>query len=114
MYGNSGQWYPEGVGGWQGYQNGIGGENNYVRYSKGRIIQLLRDWIAVQYNYQITVQREDKLDYTPSQLRHACAYSPSKIMMLQPGTFQLPEAGVSLSFFFCPYCGKLFYDKDSF
>ena len=83
----------------------------YVHYSRGQVLQMLRDYTVM--NTGKTIMCEEKLDDLPmNSLRHCCAESKSIITNLSPYTFQLPEAGIQFQFYFCMDCCKLFYPKD--
>lgn len=83
----------------------------YVHYSRGQVLQMLRDFVVM--NTGKTIVCEEKLDDLPmGSLRHCCAESKSIITSLSPYTFQLPEAGIQFQFYFCMDCCKLFYPKD--
>lgn len=83
----------------------------YVHYSRGQVLQMLRDYIVM--NTGKTIMCEEKLDDLPmNSLRHCCAESKSIITNLSPYTFQLPEADIQFQFYFCMDCCKLFYPKD--
>lgn len=83
----------------------------YVHYSRGQVLQMLRDYVVM--NTGKTIVCEEKLDDSPmGSLRHCCAESKSIITSLNPYTFQLPEAGIQFQFYFCMDCCKLFYPKD--
>lgn len=83
----------------------------YVHYSRGQVLQMLRDFVVM--NTGKTIMCEEKLDDLPmNNLRHCCAESKSIITNLCPYTFQLPEAGIQFQFYFCMDCCKLFYLKD--
>lgn len=83
----------------------------YVHYSRGQVLQMLRDFVVM--NTGKTIMCEEKLDDLPMyNLRHCCAESKSIITNLCPYTFQLPEAGIQFQFYFCMDCCKLFYPKD--
>jgi hypothetical protein len=83
----------------------------YVHYSRGQVLQMLRDYVIM--NTGKTIVCEEKLDDLPmGSLRHCCAESKSIITSLSPYTFQLPEAGIQFQFYFCMDCCKLFYPKD--
>jgi hypothetical protein len=83
----------------------------YVHYSRGQVLQMLRDYVVM--NTGKTIVCEEKLDDLPmGSLRHCCAESKSIITSLSPYTFQLPEAGIQFQFYFCMDCCKLFYPKD--
>lgn len=83
----------------------------YVHYSRGQVLQMLRDYVVM--NTGKTIVCEEKLDDLPmGSLRHCCAESKSIITSLNPYTFQLPEAGIQFQFYFCMDCCKLFYPKD--
>lgn len=89
-----------------GRQDALG----YVHYTRSQIIEGLRNFVF--QNTGVTVNLMEKLEDTPPQLRHACAYSDSKISMLYQCSFSIPEAGLVVPFYFCKACGKLFYPKD--
>lgn len=83
----------------------------YVHYSRGQVLQMLRDYVVM--NTGKTIVCEEKFDDLPmGSLRHCCAESKSIITSLNPYTFQLPEAGIQFQFYFCMDCCKLFYPKD--
>lgn len=83
----------------------------YVHYSRGQVLQMLRDYVVM--NTGKTIVCEEKLDDLPmGSLRHCCAESKSIITSLSPYTFQLPESGIQFQFYFCMDCCKLFYPKD--
>lgn len=83
----------------------------YVHYSRGQVLQMLRDFVVM--NTGKTIMCEEKLDDLPmNNLRHCCAESKSIITNLSPYIFQLPEAGIQFQFYFCMDCCKLFYPKD--
>lgn len=83
----------------------------YVHYSRGQVLQMLRDFVVM--NTGKTIMCEEKLDDLPmNNLRHCCAESKSIITNLCPYTFQLPEACIQFQFYFCMDCCKLFYPKD--
>lgn len=83
----------------------------YVHYSRGQVLQMLRDYVVM--NTGKTIVCEEKLDdLQMGSLRHCCAESKSIITSLSPYTFQLPEAGIQFQFYFCMDCCKLFYPKD--
>ena len=83
----------------------------YVHYSRGQVLQMLRDFVVM--NTGKTILCEEKLDDLPmNNLRQCCAESKSIITNLCPYTFQLPEAGIQFQFYFCMDCCKLFYPKD--
>ena len=83
----------------------------YVHYSRGQVLQMLRDFVVM--NTGKTIMCEERLDDLPmNNLRHCCAESKSIITNLCPYTFQLPEAGIQFQFYFCMDCCKLFYPKD--
>lgn len=83
----------------------------YVHYSRGQVLQMLRDYVVM--NTGKTIMCEEKLDDLPmGSLRHCCAESKSIITSLSPYTFQLPEAGIQFQFYLCMDCCKLFYPKD--
>lgn len=94
--------------------NSYGGrvdQMGYVHYSRGQVLQMLRDYVVM--NTGKTIVCEEKLDDLPmGSLRHCCAESKSIITSLSPYTFQLPEAGIQFQFYFCMDCCKLFYPKD--
>lgn len=79
-----------------------------VHYTRGQYIDGLRAYVMNSSGIQIT--SEERIDETPSLLRHACA--ASRISMLPICYFNVPETGVQIPFYFCMSCGKLFYMKD--
>lgn len=79
-----------------------------VHYTKAQILDGLRNYVMANTGRQIT--REEKLEETPQLLRHACA--EAKITNLPLSNFYVAEMNVSVPFYFCQACGKLFYLKD--
>ena len=79
-----------------------------VHYTKAQILDGLRNYVIANTGRQIT--REEKLEETPQLLRHACA--EAKITNLPLSNFYVAEMNVSVPFYFCQACGKLFYLKD--
>ena len=64
-------------------------------------------------NTGVVVSKVVKLDEMPNTLRHACTYAG--VTELPQYTYQyMSEYGsaITVPFFFCPKCGKLFYDSD--
>lgn len=82
--------------------------SGYVRYTRQQMLDGLRNYVVMQTG--VPISKEEKLPETPQFLRHACAQCG--ISSLQMLTFQIPEAGISIPFYFCTACGKLFYYKD--
>lgn len=94
-----------------GNQGGMVDQMGYVHYSRGQVLQMLRDFVVM--NTGKTIMCEEKLDDLPmNNLRHCCAESKSIITNLCPYIFQLPDAGIQFQFYFCMDCCKLFYPKD--
>lgn len=79
-----------------------------VHYTKAQILDGLRNYVMANTGRQIT--KEEKLEETPQLLRHACA--EAKITNLPLSNFYVAEMNVSVPFYFCQACGKLFYLKD--
>ena len=79
-----------------------------IHYSKSQIIDVLRSFL--QQSTNVAVSGEDKIEETPNELRHACA--PWGVSFLQRCDFPVPEMGITVPFYFCKSCGKLFYLKD--
>lgn len=100
---------PPGVGMSQGYGfQGRMDASGYVKYSRQQMLDGLRNFVIMQT--RVPISKEEKLEETPQFLRHACAQcGVSQLQMLQ---FNIPEAGISIPFYFCTACGKLFYYKD--
>lgn len=110
-YPNMGMNYGQGMAGYgQGMQQPMGmyDYGNMIRYSKSQILQGLRDYVVGVSN--VPIVREEKLEDTPQLLRHACA--EAKVSQLGMNQFTVPEMGLSIPFYFCTACGKLFYPKD--
>jgi hypothetical protein len=121
-------------GGYNDYSNPYGGYNNpyggygqqqmyntpqgsmdrygNIKYSRQEYMDGLRNYIMYNCKYQVAINKEEKLEDLPPRLRHCCAYSKSKIVMLDKLFFNVPETGMSIPFYFCKDCGKLFYYKD--
>lgn len=81
-----------------------------TRYSRGQILQGLRDFVNMNNGKNMLVSKEEKLDDVPRMLRHACA--EAKITNLSQCSFNIPEMGISVPFYFCTACGKLFYPRE--
>lgn len=82
--------------------------SGYVKYTRQQMLDGLRNYVIMQT--RMTINKEEKILETPQVLRHACAEcGVSKLQMLQ---FRIPEAGISIPFYFCTACGKLYYYKD--
>lgn len=80
----------------------------YVKYSRQQMLDGLRNFVVMQTHMPIS--KEEKIPETPALLRHACAQCGiSQLQMLQ---FNIPESGITIPFYFCTACGKLFYYKD--
>lgn len=88
----------------QGRIDGFG----FVHYTKAQYLVGLRNYVFNLTGVAIT--KEERLDDVPQLLRHACA--AAKISKLAQCYFQVPETGVSIPFFFCLACGKLYYPRD--
>lgn len=105
-YGNQG--YDFGNQGYGYGQQGSVDRFGNVKYTKGQIIQGLRDYVTM--NTGIPISAEEKIEDTPQLMRHACA--AAKISQLGINYFCVPEMGLQIPFYFCTACGKLFYPKD--
>lgn len=95
-----------------GYQPPIGrmDYSGYVKYTRPQMLDGLRNYVIMSNQGKVMISREEKLEETPQLLRHACA--DCGISYLQMLTFNIPEAGVQIPFYFCTACGKLYYYKD--
>lgn len=104
------QGYPQGYGnGYGAYPQGRVDGYGFVHYTHGQYLDGLRNFVMM--NTQMAISQEDKLEEMPNGMfRHACA--PAKISYLSPCRFDVPETGVSIPFFFCKACGRLYYFKD--
>lgn len=103
-----------GMYGQQMYSNPVGTVGRYgiVKYTKQEYLEGLRNYIIRSCNFQVVITKEEKIEDTPQRLRHCCAESKSKIVMLDMLMFSVPETGMNIPFYFCRDCGKLFYYKD--
>lgn len=94
-----------------GYQMGRVDALGFTHYSRGQVLQGLRDYVVRMTGVGVT--KEEKLDdYVNGNLRHCCPYCKTIITMLPVMYFNLPEAGMQVPFYFCTDCGKLFYPRD--
>ena len=59
---------------------------------------------------QVNISSEVKLEETPNLIKHACL--PCKVSRLPVNQYTIPEFGISIPFYFCKGCGKLYYMKD--
>lgn len=109
MYGGQGVVFQPGfMGG--GMSVGRMDYSGYVKYSRQQMLEGLRNYVINCNQGRVMISREEKLEETPQLLRHACA--DCGISYLQMLTFNIPEAGIQIPFYFCTSCGKLFYYKD--
>ena len=83
-----------------------------IHYNKSELLYGLRNYVSVMHNSHIL--KEERLEDVPlvSGLRHACAYTPIHISMLPVNYFNLPEVNMSIPYFFCPACGKVYFARD--
>ena len=79
-----------------------------VTYRRNEILQGLRDYVVNQTGKPIS--KEEKIEETPELLRHACV--ECKVSQLGVCYFTVPEMNLSVPFYFCTACGKLYYLKD--
>ena len=87
-----------------GYSQGF----QQIRYTKGQIIQGLRDYVV--NCSRVPINKEERIDDTPKLLRHACA--ECKVSQLGINQFNIPEMYLSIPFYFCKSCGKLYYPRE--
>lgn len=79
-----------------------------IKYTKSQIIQGLKDNLVMLSG--VAISCEEKIEEIPDVLRHAC--SQYGVSFLQKCAFPVPEMGLSVDFYFCKACGKLYYLKD--
>lgn len=84
------------------------GRDGLVHYTKQQIITGLQQFVLS--NTGVNITKIEKLDDMPQVLKHACA--PIGISGLQLCQFNVPEMNISVPFYFCKACGKLYYVKD--
>ena len=82
----------------------------FVKYSRQQYLDMLRNYVIT--NCQVAISKEQPILETPDNLRHCCVESQSKITMLPKLWCYIPETNMSIAFYFCRDCGKLFYFKD--
>lgn len=82
----------------------------FVKYSRQQYLDILRNYVIT--NCQVAISKEQPILETPDNLRHCCVESQSKITMLPKLWCYVPETNMSIAFYFCRDCGKLFYFKD--
>lgn len=82
----------------------------FVKYSRQQYLDILRNYVIT--NCQVAISKEQPILETPDNLRHCCVESQSKITMLPKLWCYIPETNMSIAFYFCRDCGKLFYFKD--
>lgn len=94
------------------YQQPIGTVDRFgfVKYSRQQYLDILRNYVIT--NCQVAISKEQPILETPDNLRHCCVESQSKITMLPKLWCYVPETNMSIAFYFCRDCGKLFYFKD--
>ena len=102
--------YPPMTPQYPGYMAGRMDASGYVKYTRAQMLDGLRNYVIMCNNGRVPISKEEKLEETPPLLRHACA--ECGVSQLQMLTFNIPEAGVQIPFYFCTACGKLFYYKD--
>lgn len=98
-----------------GYGNMGLGLNNMgfqqpVRYSRRDILEYLKMYI--QNTTGVMVQSETPIWESNRFVRHACLNHSSGVVAVNQETFPVPEMGVTVPFYFCKCCGKLYYLKD--
>lgn len=82
----------------------------FIKYSRQQYLDILRNYVII--NCQVAISKEQPILETPDNLRHCCVESQSKITMLPKLWCYIPETNMSIAFYFCRDCGKLFYFKD--
>ena len=82
----------------------------FVKYSRQQYLDILRNYVIT--NCQVAISKEQPILETPDNLRHCCVESQSKITILPKLWCYIPETNMSIAFYFCRDCGKLFYFKD--
>lgn len=94
------------------YQQPIGTVDRFgfVKYSRQQYLDILRNYVIT--NCQVAISKEQPILETPDNLRHCCVESQFKITMLPKLWCYVPETNMSIAFYFCRDCGKLFYFKD--
>lgn len=78
------------------------------RPNKAMIIQALHMYVSQNFGRPPMITT--KIEEEPDTIRHACIYHG--ISRLPKYTFPIPEFGVSIPFYFCKSCGKLYYPRD--
>lgn len=100
---------PFGAGAYNVPYGSMYGNIGMIKYTRAQYLEGLRNYVI--NNTGVVITKEEKLDDAmPQLLRHACAQA--KISNLGICYFNVPETGVSIPFFFCTACGKLFYPRD--
>ena len=102
--------FPTGIPQFPEYMAGRMDASGYVKYTRAQMLDGLRNYVIMCNNGRVPISKEEKLEETPQLLRHACA--ECGVSQLQMLTFNIPEAGIQIPFYFCTACGKLFYWKD--
>lgn len=92
----------------QGYPQDMYGGMNMIRYTRGQYLDGLRNYVTNSSG--VAIMKEERIEDVPNLLRHACA--EAKVSYLPKCQFYVPETGVTIPFYFCLACGKLFYFKD--
>lgn len=77
-------------------------------YTRQQYLDGLRQY--VYRNTGIWPQSEIKVEDLPDMWRHACAQAG--VVQLPKCAFYVPETGVTVYFYFCSACGRLFYCPD--
>lgn len=83
-------------------------DDGVIKYSKAQVYQGIRDYVYA--NTGVYVQKEEKIEEMPNLLRHACA--GTGVTGLMPCFFQIPDTNMTVQFYFCTMCGKLYLPKE--
>lgn len=110
-YNNQGYGFPQGNMGFGGYgypQGNMGFGYQMPKINRREALEQLKMQIASTTG--VYVSQEVGIEDYSETFRHACL--DSGVSFLQKCEYKIPEVGVSIPFFFCMSCGKLFYLKD--
>lgn len=90
--------------GMQGQCSGI------PKLTKGQVLENMA--LFIYQNTKVSVTKMEKIEEIPLSLRHAC--TQRGVCKLEKFTYQYPtQMGmVSVPFFFCSSCGKMYYCTD--
>ena len=95
----------------QMYQQQMFGYNTGIpKLSRGQIIDNLSGYVYSQCG--IYVSRVEKIDEIPQALRHSCVATGISYLQQLFYSYPSPSGMVTLPFFFCNKCGKLYYCPD--